>query len=141
MGRQPHSSNFKPPSITATNGAGEEKTLALQFDGWMMGVPEMYNELQKNDWVMTDEIADKVINLPALTEVVDAETDILYVLKPLEVSQFLPLVTNPTGTLPNIALAEAVDLSTVPDYADHGMGDIPTDVEVLYSEGLPIVED
>ncbi len=128
-------------SITATNGAGETKTLALQFDGWMMGVPEMYNELQKNDWVMTDEIADKVINLPALTEVTDSATDILYVLKPLEVSQFLPLVANPTGTLPNIALAEAVDLSAVPDYADHGMGDMPTDVEVLYSEGLPIVED
>jgi len=93
----------------------------------------MYNELQKNDWVMTDEIADKVINLPALTEVVDSATDVEYVLKPLEVSQFLPLVSNPTGTLPSIALAEAVDLSTVPDYSDHGMGDIPTGTEVLYA--------
>lgn len=127
-------------SITASNNAGETKTLVLQFDGWMMGLPDMHQELEKNDWVMTDDLADKVINLPALTEVVDSQTGTRYVLKPLEVSQFLPLVSNPTGTLPNIALAASVDLTTVPDFADHGMGDMPTDVEVLYSEGLPITD-
>jgi len=127
-------------SITATNRAGETKTLVLQYDGWMMGLPDMHYELQKNDWVMTRTLADKIINLPAMTEVVDAETGIFYVLKPLEVSQFLPLVANPTGTLPNIALAASVDLDSVPDFVDPGIGDMPTDTEVLYSEGLPIDE-
>jgi len=45
-------------SITAANNAGDEKTLALQYEGWMMGLPTMYEELMKNDWVMTDEISE-----------------------------------------------------------------------------------
>lgn len=29
-------------TISAQNGAGDTKTLALQYDGWMMGLPNMY---------------------------------------------------------------------------------------------------
>ncbi len=27
----------------------------------MMGLPKMYQELEKNDWTMNDEIADKIL--------------------------------------------------------------------------------
>ena len=125
--------------ITATNKAGQEKTLALQYDGWMMGLPDMHQELGKNNWVMTDDIANKIINLAAGTEVTESATDTAYLLKPLEVSQFLKLVTDTTGlTLPDITQADSVDLSKVPDFVEHGMGDMPTDTIVKYSEGKPV---
>jgi hypothetical protein len=124
-------------SITALNGAGDEKTVALQYDGWMMGLPELYMELEKNDWTISDEIADKIINLPAGTQVTDADTGIDYLLKPLEISQFLS-ETNETNGLPDISAGQEVDLATVPDFVEHGMGDIPTDVVLLYSEGIPV---
>ena len=125
-------------SITATNNAGEEKTLALQYDGWMMGLPEMHEELRKNNWVMTDDIANKIINLAAGTEVTDSATDTVYLLKPLEVSQFLDLVSSDTAGLPDISQADSVDLSTVPVFVDHEMGDMPEDTTILYSEGDPV---
>ena len=122
-------------SITASNGAGEEKTLALQYDGWMMGLPEMHEELRKSNWVMTDDIANKVINLPAGTEVTETSTGIAYLLKPLEVSQFLDLVSSDTADLPDISQADSVDLSTVPVFVEHEMGDMPEDTIIKYSEG------
>ncbi|UCD80588.1 MAG: hypothetical protein JSW26_03915 [Desulfobacterales bacterium] len=124
-------------TITALNGAGIEKTLALQYDGWMMGLPDLYQELEKNDWTISDEIADKIINLPAGTQVTDVETGTNYLLKPLETSQFLKVTADTTG-LPDITAGQNVDLSTVPDFVEHGMGDIPTDVDLLYSEGKPV---
>jgi hypothetical protein len=124
-------------SFTAQNGAGDTKTLSLQFDGWMMGLPDMYWELQKNDWTMTDDIANKIINLPTGTQVVDAVSGTEYLLKPLEISQFLSLTSANTG-LPDITAVQDVDLTTVPDYVEHGMGAMPTDVELLYSEGNPV---
>lgn len=126
-------------SIVALNAAEEEKTLSLQFDGWLFGMPEMYEELEKNDWTMNETIANKIINLAAGTELVDAVEGTEYLLKPLEISQFL-MVTDETEGLPDISLADDVDLSTVPDFADHGMGDMPMDVDLLYSEGEPVDE-
>jgi hypothetical protein len=126
-------------SITASNGAEEEKTLSLQYDGWLFGMPDMYQELEKNSWTMNSTIADKIINLAAGTELVDAIDATEYLLKPLEVSQFL-MVTDETAGLPDITLANDVDLSTVPDFTDHGMGDTPTGVDLLYSEGEPVDE-
>jgi len=126
-------------SMEVTNAGGEPKTIALQYDGWMMGLPDMHQELGKNNWVMTDDIANKIINLAAGTEVTESATDTVYLLKPLEVSQFLKLVTNTAGlTLPDITQADSVDLSTVPDFVEHGMGDMPTDTIVKYSEGEPV---
>ena len=126
-------------SMEVTNAGGETKTVALQYDGWMMGLPEMHNELGKNNWVMTDDIANKIINLAAATEVTDSATDIVYLLKPLEVSQFLRLVTDTAGlTLPDITQADSVDLSMVPDFVEHGMGDMPRGTIIKYSEGEPV---
>jgi hypothetical protein len=124
-------------SIVASNGAGESKTLSLQYDGWMMGLPEMYWELEKNDWTMNDDIKNKIINLPAGTEVTDAATGTAYLLKPLEISQFLTISSATTG-LPDVSSGQAVDLSTVPDFVEHGMGDIPSGTELKYSEGVAV---
>ena len=67
----------------------------------------------------------------------DAAAGTEYLLKPLEISQFLSPTSETTG-LPDITQGQSVDLSTVPDFVEHGMGDLPADVELLYSEGIPV---
>jgi hypothetical protein len=48
----------------------------------------------------------------------------------------LVLVTDTTGLdLPDLTSAEDVDLDTVPDFVDHGMGDAPEVTTIKYSEG------
>jgi len=128
--------------ITATNGADEQKTLSLQFDGWMHGLPDMYGELSENDWVMTQSISDKIFNLSAGTEVIDT-SNVAYYLKPLDISVFPNVVTaseitGAGGTVPDIADASQADLATVPGFVAHGMGAMPTGTVVKYSEGLPV---
>lgn len=122
---------FSP--ITATNGAGESKTLSLQFDGWMQGLPDMFNELNKGDWIMTEAISNKIINLAAGTEAVDVSTDIAYLIKPLEVGMFLAQIADP-GDL-SLTGANAIDLSGAPEFVDHGMGAKPVCTAAKYSEG------
>jgi hypothetical protein len=102
----------------------------------MMGLPQMYEELGKSNWTMTDTIADKIINLPTGTQLTESDSGDLYLLKPLNISQFLSLVTDTTGLdLPDISEAEDVDLDTVPDFVEHGMGDMPDVTTVKYTEG------
>lgn len=121
--------------VTLTNNAGEEKTLSLQYDGWMQGLPDLFFELSKNGFVMTDDISDKIINIPAGTEVTDADDSAKsYLIKPLEVSQFLDVVSDP-GTL-DISITGSIDLNTVPVFVDHNMGDMPETDGVKYSEGI-----
>jgi len=128
--------------FTATNGAGDQKTLGLQFDGWMHGLPDLHGELSENDWVMTPSIADKVFNLSAGTEVIDT-SNVAYYLKPLDISVFPTVVTEGDittagGTVPDITDASQADLATVNNFVDHGMGAMPTGTAVKYSEGLPV---
>ena len=123
--------------ITVANGANEDKTLSLQFDGWMHGLPDLYHELSKNNWQMSQEVADKVVNIPAGTAVTDSE-GVGYYLKPLEISIFLAEVPNTTDGLPDITAAEVIDLDDVPTFTDHGMGAKPEGAEVKYSEGKPV---
>jgi hypothetical protein len=124
-------------SITAENNAGDTKTLALQFDGWMMGLPDMYQELQKNDWNMDEKVADKIVNLAAGTQLTDASDETqTYYLKPLEISQFLTIVTDTTGlTLPDVSQADSVDLDAIDIYTAPDMGAMPSGTTLLYSEG------
>ncbi len=124
-------------------GTEGSKTLALQYDGWMMGLPDMYGDLSQNGWTMTDDIKNKVINLQTGTEVVDSVTGFEYVLKPLDISQFL-LPFDETdddwdeSLLPDLTQADEVDMTDVPVYVEHGMGDMPTGTTVLYSEGISV---
>lgn len=119
------------------DGTTVTKTLGLQYDGWMMGLPDLYWELERNSWTMTDDIKNKIINLPAGTEL-DSVDGIKYVLKPLEISQFLMPVDAGTSGLPDISAADSVDLETVPGFDDHEMGDMPANTTVLYSEGIAV---
>ena len=120
--------------VTLTNGAGVSKTLSLRYDGWMHGLPDFFEELRKNGFVVTVDIANKIINILAGTSVTDAvDSSKTYLVKPLEVSQFLDVVADP-GTL-DLTNALAVDLGTVPVFVEHGMGAKPDVSVVKYSEG------
>jgi hypothetical protein len=121
-------------------GTENAKTLALQFDGWMMGLPDLYRELERSNWTMNSDIAGKIVNLQAGTEVVDSVTSTGYVIKPLEISQFIMPVAEGTDTGLDLSDAELISLEEgdIPDFVDHGMGAMPTGTEVLYSEGNPV---
>ena len=124
--------------LTLTNGAGASKTLMLQFDGWMAGLPDMYAELAKNGFQMTQQISDKVVNIPAGTAVTDAADGTVYYVKPLETSVFLKEVPATTAGVPSLADAATVDLSAVPGFVDHGMGAKPQNTVLKYSEGTAV---
>ncbi len=128
--------------ITLTNGADTSRTLSLQFDGWMHGLPDLYDELSNSEWVMTRQIADKIVSIPAGTEVTDSN-GVAYFVKPLDISVFLDPITaggisTAGGTVPDITNASLADLETVPDLTPHGMGAMPTNVVIKYSEGNPV---
>ncbi len=67
---------------------GVSKTLALLFDGWLHGMPDLYKDLQKNNWTMSSALSQKVINIAAGTQVTDSN-GVVYYIKPLQVSIFL----------------------------------------------------
>lgn len=120
--------------VVLTNKLGIQKTLSLQYDGWMHGLPDLFQELQKSNFVMTPAISDKIINIPAGTSVTDAQDATKgYLIKPLEVSQFLGVVADAPGL--DISVADSVDLLTVPVFVEHNMGTMPTTTGVKYSEG------
>jgi hypothetical protein len=120
--------------VVLVNHAGVSKTYSLQFDGsWVNGLPDIHRELERNDFVVTQEIADKVVAIPAGTEVIDAEDETKrYLFKPLQVNQYLYVIPDPEDV--DVSAASALDLGQVPTYAGHGMGDMP-EVPVKYSEG------
>lgn len=122
-------------SVELQNKAGQTKTLSLQYDGWMHGLPDLFDELRKNNFVMTQAISDKIINIPAGTQLDDADDSTKhYVVKPLEVSEFLAVVADP-GTL-DLTTANAVDLDALaPNFVEHNMGATPNVTTVKYSEG------
>jgi hypothetical protein len=123
---------LSPVTLPSTSRA-----LSLEYDGWMHGLPDLFHELYSNNFMMTPDIANKVINIPAGQVVTDTNDPTkAYLVKPLVISQFLNNVADP-GTL-DLAQADAVDLSTMPTFVDHGMGAIP-DVAVLkYIEGKKV---
>ncbi len=122
--------------IVTTDGTGRTKTVSLGYDGWMIGLPDLYHELEKSEWVMTQAIQDKIINLPAGTVLTETSTDIRYLVKPLERSLFLVEVADPGGL--DLNAAKSISLSDVPIYVEHGMGDMPDIANVSYSEGHPV---
>lgn len=53
----PHPDKASLNPVTLTNNAGQSKTLSLQYDGWMHGLPDLFEELRKNKFVMTADIS------------------------------------------------------------------------------------
>lgn len=127
-------------SISVTNRLGDAKSLLLQYDGWMHGLPDLYEVLRQNNWTFTTEIKGKIINIPAGTAATDGTNG--YYIKPLETSVFLETVTatdisNAGGTVPALTLADGINLATAaPTYTEHNMGAIPTVTTIKYSEGV-----
>ncbi|MFL5247485.1 MAG: hypothetical protein ACJ79V_06635 [Myxococcales bacterium] len=121
-------------SIQLRNHAGVMQTLSLQFDGnWVNGLPDIYNELQKNGFVLMQAIADKVVVIPAGTEVVDAnDATRRYLFKPLQMNEYLSIISDPHDV--DLTQAAGLDLSTVPSFVDHHIGALPN-VPLKYSEG------
>ncbi|MEK7747815.1 MAG: hypothetical protein AAB300_01895 [Nitrospirota bacterium] len=113
------------------------KTLSLQYDGWMHGLPDLFRELARNNFQITQEMADKIITIPPGTVVEDADVPgTTYLVKPLDIQEFMKPIPNP-GTL-NLAQADSVNLATVPVFVNHGMGPIPTNLVLKYIEGQKI---
>ncbi len=117
------------------------RSYSLQFDGWLHGLPEYWEELQRNQWNITDDIASKIVNIPEGTQVIDAVTaGQTYLLKPLEVGVYLKQAATPDPAL-DIAPAQAINLgdpAVVPPFVDPNMGPVPLVTTVKYSEGNPV---
>lgn len=131
--------NDVPVHDSAHNEMG---TLDLQFDGWMHGFPDIYQDLRENDFVMTPDIGGKARHIGSTAvETLGGDADVVvtdadgveYYVKALETSLFLGTVAEPTPA-PDIDLAGTVDLDSVPDFTAHSMGAMP-DADIRYSEG------
>jgi hypothetical protein len=128
---------LRPESLA--DGSGQQRTYSLQFDGsWVGGLPEIWNELQANGFVVTPEIQARTVVLPASRIFTDAsDASRTYLFKPLEISEYLVALPSYAGTLTTDAAA-ALDLAQVPTWQDHGMGSAPTGAVLRYSEGNPV---
>ncbi|BDG10185.1 hypothetical protein [Anaeromyxobacter paludicola] len=123
--------------VALANHAGVTKTYALQFDGsWVNGLPDVYQDLRKDGFLLTPELAGKVVVIPDGTQVTDAaDATRKYVFKPLQVREYLAVISDP-GNL-DLSAALGLDLSAVPGFVDAGLGALP-DVAVKYSEGAKV---
>ncbi len=124
--------------ITVQNAVGTTKTLQPQYDGWLHGMPDIHETLRNNNWQITQDIKDKVINIPAGKMVTDGNEN--YYLKPLETSVFLETVvdplTIPVDSIPDVSQADNINLDTLPTFTEHNMGAMPTVTKVKFSEGI-----
>ncbi len=125
-----------PVSLTPLGG-GSALNFSLQFDGWMHGLPDMRWELEKSGFVLTDDIRNKVVNIPAATLVSDSASSAQYYIKPLEVGVILPVLSSAPAVAPDPADASSLDLNfTVPTPTD--IGAKPTGVTMKYVEGVAV---
>lgn len=124
---------FNPVQLTPL-GDSETSTFSLQFDGWMHGLPDMRWELQKNDFELSDDIKDKIVNIPAGTQLTETGTGKAYLVKPLEIGIILPTVSPAPAGAPDPAQANGLDLDfSVPTPTD--IGALPTGTTLKYIEG------
>ncbi len=125
---------FKPIELVRNDGT--KKMISLEYDGWLHGLPEFFFELSQNNFNITKDIADRVINIPAGTELIDAKDGTKYLVKPLVISQYLHKATGSVDL--DVTQAVGVDLSTVGAFPDNGMGEIPANAVLKYTEGQKI---
>ncbi len=89
---------------------------------------------------MTTALSQKILNIPAGTEVVDSN-GIHYYIKPLQVSIFLAEVNTPaTGkTFPDVTQGSGLNVTAgsplLPAFTNHGMSSTIPTADVKYSEG------
>ncbi|MBI3773616.1 MAG: hypothetical protein HY272_13070 [Gammaproteobacteria bacterium] len=127
-----YSYSYQTPAAT--------KSLALQFDGWMHGLPDLYQDLQKGGWTMTTALSQKIINIPAGTQVTDSN-GVVYYIKPLQVSIFLAEVNSPAAgkSFPDVTQGSVLNVGVgsplLPTFTDHGMSTTIPPADVKYSEG------
>jgi hypothetical protein len=128
--------SLSPLSLTVN---GVARTLSLQFNGWMSGMPDYSSALAINNGIITADISRKIINIPAGTAVTDqSDTTKSYVIKPLQIGLYLPAAATPDATL-DITAADGLNLSdpaVIPAPADNGMGTEPTVTTVKYVDGV-----
>ena len=122
-------------------GDGSSKTLSIQYDGWMQGLPQFNDQLAINGYTMTADIANQIVNIPAGT-VAKSATDatVTYLIKPLQEALYLLVAATPDTTL-DLTSALAINLSatsTLPQYSDNGLGTEPAITTISYSEGNPV---
>jgi hypothetical protein len=114
-------------AIALANHAGGEQARHLSFDGMfgqLTGLPDIRTALSENGNLMTRELADSYVGVPAGTTLVDARDGHRYLTQPLVLVQYLPDSGSDAGNL-DVAAARELDLSTVPTFVDRGMGDAP----------------
>jgi hypothetical protein len=121
--------------ITLTTAGGDSLNFSLQYDGWMHGLPDMHWELQKNDFIITDDLRDKIVNIAAGTEVTQTGTSNTYYVKPLETGIILPVAADPGASSPDLTLADALSFDDIPALSTVSIGTIPT-AEIKYVEGI-----
>jgi hypothetical protein len=46
--------------VELTSLGGTSGTYSLQFDGWMHGLPDMHWELEKNDYLLTNDLKTRL---------------------------------------------------------------------------------
>lgn len=114
-------------------------TLSLQFDGWMHGLPDYFNEMARNNYTITDAVAAKIINLPDATVLTDQRhPQQTYVVKPLEIGLYLKPAAVPDPALDITAADGLVLEAVVPGFVDNQMGAEPVITVVKYSEGVAV---
>jgi hypothetical protein len=125
-----------PLNLTVNGGT---RTLSLQYNGWMTGLPDYSSDLAINNGIITSDIASRIINIPAGTLVTDqSDATKSYVIKPLQIGLYLPQAATPDPTL-DITAANALNLNdptVIPAFVDNGMGAEPTVTVVTYVNGV-----
>ncbi|WP_148896425.1 hypothetical protein [Geothermobacter ehrlichii] len=120
---------FDPVTLSVN---GTPINFSLEFDGWMHGLPDMRWELEKNHFELTQELASKIVNLPAGTELTSGSAN--YFVKPIEIGVILPTISAPANA-PDLAPAAALDLSSLVLPAAPSIGTPPSGLSVKYVEG------
>jgi hypothetical protein len=116
-------------AVQLTN-ATETRSFMLQFDGnWMQGLPNVWDELRRANFEVTDQVKAKVFSIP------DGQLIGGYLVKPLQVAQYM--AASSAAPL-DLTEAQAIDLSSVPSWSDNGIGATPEPAPLKYSEGKPV---
>jgi len=127
------------PLNLTVNGTG--RTLSLQYNGWLSGLPDYSSDLAMDNYLITPDIANKIINIPAGTLVTDQLNPAQsYLLKPLQIGLFLPAAATADASL-DITAADALNLgdpTVIPAFVDNGMGAEPTVTVVSYANGVKV---